>query len=270
MSDYLVTRRERRDRDRVASLDADDRPMNMGPMHGPAQAPRDARSSRVSRRAVVAGSALFLCPLAVAIPRVAHADAAIDTATSKDLKRAQERRKGLIFGFGVGVGVAGASGYPNKSAEIGVPADYSGSDAMGGGGFAVFAMYSLSDWLSFGAFYSRANFRSGDWYTFGGGGGIRVDFFPLYYMAPWLRDLGVTGQFGIGTSTLLPTSGIGEGPSGTESFLGGGFFYEFFLGKAMGGHWVAGPTAEFDTEITQSNQRYGALFGGRVAFYTGR
>jgi len=215
-------------------------------------------------------AALLACALAASLPRPARADAATDTATAKDLKRAQERRKGLVFGFDIGVGVAGASGYPNDSAKIGVPAYYDGSDAMGGGGFALFAMYSLSDWLSFGAFYSRANFRSGQWYTFGGGGGIKVDLFPLYYVAPWLRDLGVTGQFGIGTSTLSPTYGSQESAAGTESFLGGGVFYEFFLGKGLGGHWTAGPSLEFDSEITQSNQRFGALMGGRVAFYTGR
>jgi hypothetical protein len=202
--------------------------------------------------------------------RLALADAAVDTATSRELTRANERRRGLVLGWGVGVGVAGASGYPNDSAKIGVPAYYDGSDAMGGAGFTLFGLYSLSDWLSFGAFYSRANFRSGQWYTFGGGGGIRVDLFPLYYVAPWLRDLGVTGQFGIGTSTLSPTTGNPEPASGTESFLGGGVFYEFNLGKGLGGHWAAGPSLEFDTEVTQSNQRFGLLAGGRVAFYTGR
>jgi hypothetical protein len=211
--------------------------------------------------------ALLLC---VAVPRVASADAAIDAATSKELTKPAERRSGLIFGFGVGAGIAGASGYPNESAKIGVPSYYDGSDAMGGGGFTLFAMYSLSDWLSFGGFYSRANFRSGSWYTFGGGGGIRVDLFPLFYVSKTLRDLGVYGQFGIGTSTLTPTSGDRESASGTESYLGGGVFYEFFLGKAMGGHWTAGPTLEFDSEITQANQRFNVLGGGRIAFYTGR
>ncbi len=131
-------------------------------------------------------------------------------------------------------------------------------------------MYSLSDWLSFGAFYSRAQFRSGQWFTYGGGGGIRVDLFPLYYVSRSLRDLGVYGQFGIGTSTLSPTSGSQEPASGTESFLGGGIFYELFLGKGLGGHWAAGPTLEYDVQVTDSNQRYGALLGGRVAFYTGK
>jgi hypothetical protein len=202
--------------------------------------------------------------------RVARADAATDTATAKELTKPAERRSGLVLGFGVGLGIAGASGYPNDASKIGDPTYYDGSDAMGGWGGTLFAMYSLSDWLSFGAYYSRAQFRSGQWFTYGGGGGIRVDMFPLYHLVPGLRDLGVYGQFGIGTATLSPTSGDREASTGTESFLGGGVFYEFFLGKVGAGHFAAGPTFEYDVEVTQSNQRYGGLVGGRVAFYTGK
>jgi hypothetical protein len=217
----------------------------------------------------------LLAPLAFATvvlsaPGLARADSATDAATAKELTKPFERRSGLVFGFGVGLGVAGASGYPNASSRIGDPAYYDGSDAMGGGGGVIFVMGALTDWLSFGAFYARANFRSGAWNTFGGGGGFRVDLFPLYRLYPPLRDLAVFGQFGVGTSTLSPNTGDRESATGTESYLGGGLFYEFFLGKGLGGHFAAGPTLEYDAEITQSNQRYGALFGGRVAFYTGR
>jgi hypothetical protein len=208
--------------------------------------------------------------LSVLSPSLAHADAASEKAAAKDLYKPPERRGGLIFGFGMGVGVAGASGYPNNSSDIGVAAYYDGSNAMGGYGALLFAMGSLSDWLSFGVFYGRENFRSGQWYSYGGGGGFRVDLFPLYYLHPVLRDLGIYGQFGVGTSTLLPTTGTREGANGTESFLGTGAFYEFFLGKAWHGHFAAGPAAELDTQITQSNQRFAGIFGGRVAFYTGK
>jgi hypothetical protein len=222
----------------------------------------------VPRRLVLS----FVAPLLVVVSQAsdARADAAIEAATAKELTKPAERRSGLVFGFGMGVGIAGASGYPNDSSKIGVPSYYDGSDPMGGGSGVLLAMYSLSDWLSFGAFYTRANFRSGQWYTYGGGGGIRVDLFPFYYLAPWARDLGVYGQFGIGTATLAPTTGSQEASNGTESLLGGGVFYEFFLGRAFHGHWAAGPTFEYDAEVTQSNQRYAGLIGGRVAFYTGK
>jgi hypothetical protein len=210
------------------------------------------------------------CAFILGVPALAYADAATDAATAADLTKPPERRSGLAIGFGVGVGVAGASGYPNSSSDIGSPSYYDGSDAMGGVSGTLFVMKSLSDWLSFGVFYSRANFRSGQWNTFGGGGGFRVDLFPLYRLYPTLRDLGIYGQFGIGTSTLSPNYGTRESATGTESFLGGGVFYEFFLGKGLGGHFAAGPTLELDSQITQSNQRYYGLLGGRVVFYTGR
>jgi hypothetical protein len=204
--------------------------------------------------------------LALSAAAPAYADSATEKATSKQLVRAQDRRKGFIFGFTFGMGVAGASGYPNDSSKIGVQSYYDGSDVLGGAGGSLFAMYSLSDWLSFGVFYARAQFRSASWYSYGGGGGFRVDLYPLTYAVPALRDLAVFGKFGIGTTTLVPTSGSQELSTGTESYLGGGVFYELLVGK----HWGIGPTVEYDAEVTQSNQRSAALFGGRVAFYTGR
>ena len=206
----------------------------------------------------------------LSLPALARADAATDAATAKELTRPAERRSGLVVGFGFGVGLAGATGYPNQSSKIGDPTYYDGSDAMGGAGATLFVMGALSDWLNFGAFYTRANFRSGDWSTFGGGGGFRVELFPLYAWCPKLRDVGVFGQFGVGTSTLSPTSGNRLSASGTEMFLGGGVFYEFFLGKGLGGHFGGGPTLEYDVEVTEANERHAGLLGGRIAFYTGR
>ena len=219
------------------------------------------------------GGAALLLPLAMAVvllPRTARGDAATEAATAPELTKPAERRSGLVFGFGMGVGVAGASGYPNDSSKIGDARYYDGSDAMGGWGGTVFVMAALSDWLNFGGFYSRATFRSGQWSSYGGGGGIKVDLFPFYRLYPALRDLGVYGQFGIGTATLAPTSGSRDPATGTESFLGGGVFYELFLGKGLGGHFAAGPTLEVDTQITQADERFSVLLGGRVAFYGGR
>lgn len=225
-------------------------------------------SGRAGRPSRAAAAVVFA--LASVGPSVASADSATDAATAKELTKPAERRSGLVFGFGVGTGVAGASGYPNDSSKIGDPRYYDGSDAMGGGSGTVFAMGALTDWLSFGGFYSRANFRSGQWSSYGGGGGIRVDFFPLYRLYPTLRDLGIYGQFGIGTATLSPTSGGRESATGTESFVGGGIFYEFFLGRGLGGHFAAGPSIELDAQVTQADQRFSGLLGGRIAFYTGR
>ncbi len=227
------------------------------------------RSSR-QRRFAGAFACSVACSVACLEPRDARADAATDAATAKELTKPSERRSGLVFGFSVGVGVAGASGYPNGYKQIGLPQYYDGSDAMGGGGGSIFVMGSLADWVSFGAFYSRANFRSGQWYTYGGGGGFRVELFPLYGVSPALRDLALYGQFGVGTSTLVPTSGSQAPANGTESFVGGGLFYEIALGKAGHGHFAAGPLFEVDAQLTQANQRVSAMAGGRIAFYTAK
>jgi hypothetical protein len=215
-----------------------------------------------------------LAALAIAVvamgPALARADSATDAATAKELTKPAERRTGVVVGFGLGAGIAGASGYPNAESKIGNPTYYDGSDAMGGGGGTLFVMGAMSDWLSFGVFYTRANFKSANWTTTGGGGGFRVDLFPLYPLGRGFRDIGVYGQFGIGSSTLSPTSGDREPATGTESFMGGGVFYDFWLGKVGPGHFAAGPTLEYDVELTQANERHGALLGGRIAFYAGR
>ncbi len=224
-----------------------------------------------STRAHPVPAAMVLAFAAATCPSTpARADAASDSATAKELTHPAERRSGVVLGFGMGLGLAGASGYPNAATKIGDPAYYDGSDVMGGGGGSIFGMGALTDWLNFGFFYARANFRSGQWSTYGGGGGVRVELFPLYRVYPRLRDLGVYGQFGIGTDTLTPTSGNREASSGTQSFLGAGVFYELFLGTGLGGHFAAGPMFEYDVETTQSNARQCALLGGRVALYTGR
>jgi len=228
------------------------------------------RAVHVARARRLGGALALGAAAAASLPGSARADAATDAATAKELTTTAERRSGMVFGFGVGVGAAAAWGYPNLGSKIGNPAYYDSSDPMGGVGGTLFIQGALKDWLSFGAFYARANFRSGQWNSYGGGGGIRVDLFPLYSVYPPLRDLGVYGQFGIGTATLSPNAPGGVVSNGTQSFLGGGAFYEFFLGKGLGGHFAAGPTVEFDAEVTTPNQRDALLFGARVAFYTGR
>lgn len=215
------------------------------------------------------GAVALALGLATTAPLPALADAATEGATAKDLAFTPERRAGVVLGFSFGLGLAGASGYPNAASKIGDPAYYDGSDVMAGGGGSLFFMGALNDWLDFGFFYGRANFRSGQWNTYGGGGGVRVEVFPLYRYYPRLRDLGAFGQFGIGTDTLSPVDGSREASSGTQSLLGVGVFYEFSLGKGLGGHFVAGPSFEYDVEATQTNSRECALLGGRVALYTG-
>jgi hypothetical protein len=182
-----------------------------------------------------------------------------------------DRRAGVVLGVSAGVGLAGSSGYPNSATKIDVPAFYSSSDLMSGGGGAIFVMGALSDYVSFGLWFGSATFESADWRSTGYGVGFRIEAFPLGGLVPKLADLGAFTQLGLG-STTLRTKLPGNYPSadGAQSFLGAGLFYEALTPKLLGGHIAVGPSVEYDVITSPAVERHGALAGVRAVFYGGK
>jgi hypothetical protein len=204
------------------------------------------------------------------VPTVAGVAGAVEeTATTLDSPNA--RRAGVVVGLNLGYGLAGSSGYPNSATKIDVPAFYSSSDLMSGGGGSLFVMGALADYVSFGLWFGSATYQSADWRSTGFGVGFRVEAFPLYVLVPSLADLGVYTQLGVG-STSLTTKVAGNYPSadGAQSFLGAGMFYELLKPQLLGGHLAAGPSAEYDVITSRATERHGALAGVRVVFYGGK
>ncbi len=191
-------------------------------------------------------------------------------APAASLDAPAERRAGLVLGLGGGFGLGGASGYPNKATLIGDSASYSASDLMTGSGGSFLLMGAFTDYLNFGVWFGGGTFQSSGWRSTGGGGGFRVEAFPLYRLYPKLRDLGVFAQVGLGSATLA-TKRPGNYPTadGTQSFVGIGAFYEFAIAKVLGGHFAAGPSLEYDAIFARSIERHSALLGGRFVFYGG-
>jgi hypothetical protein len=187
-------------------------------------------------------------------------DPAIDKRTT---------RSGLVVAVIAGFGVAGSSGYPNSSSEIGDPDYFSSSDLLVGTGSAIFVGGALADWINFGFWLGRESFKSHDWRSTGGGGGFRVEAFPLYSLFPTLKNLGVEAQFGIGGTSLQAQVGDYPQAKGTESFIGIGAFYEIPLFKALGGHVALGPMAEYDAIYSTSIASGAGILGLRFAFYGG-
>jgi hypothetical protein len=182
-------------------------------------------------------------------------------------------RNGIVLGLSLGVGLAGASGYPNQASRIGDPAYYASSPLMVGSGTWFHVMGALADWVNFGIWFGTSSFSSKNWKSNGGGGGFRVELFPfeeLYKSNAFLRDLAVFGQFGIGGATLEVTA-PGNYPSadGTETFIGAGVFYEKNLGRGLGGHFALGPSLEYDAIISTGFERHSALLAGRFVWYGG-
>src|SRR5271170_7138691 len=55
-------------------------------------------------------------------------------APPPDIDKPAKRRGGVVLGFELGVGLAGSSGYPNNSNQIGNPDYYAASGLMTGSG----------------------------------------------------------------------------------------------------------------------------------------
>ena len=201
---------------------------------------------------------------------VAHAGDAPQPQSGDAMNAAPKRRSGIVLGFSFGLGLAASSGYPNDSSKLGNPAYYSSTQPLPGSGESFFVMGALADYLNFGFWASVGHYGSSDWSSKGGGGGFRVEAFPLFSLAPRLRDLALFSQFGIGTAQLN-FKGPGSFPeaTGVQSILGIGTFYEWRLFDMIGGHVSAGPSLEYDAIFAPSIERHGFLAGGRLVFYGG-
>jgi hypothetical protein len=169
----------------------------------------------------------------------------------------------------LGLGVGGASGYPNDSTKIGDPRYYLASGPMAGTSETVFLMGALTDYLSFGAWFNHASYAAHDVHSDGNAGGLRVDAFPLVRLYPRLSGLAVFAEFGIGQANLRSSVPGVETAQGTQSFVGFGSFYEWSFGHLFGGHFAVGPSLELDATVTQPLNREGLVASARLAFYGG-
>jgi hypothetical protein len=225
---------------------------------------------RKGRLLGVSTGALALLAGAPEAARAQSVESSAAAAANPDLNVEPTLRSGAVLGLSVGGGVAGASGYPNNAKLIGDPTQYSSSGFMAGESFELMVMGALTDYLNFGLWGGSATFRNSTFRSTGFGVGFRVEAFPLFYAYPRLKDLGLFGHFGIGHATLdVRTPGY-PSDDGTQSFLGAGAFYEWNLGKALGGHLGLGPSLEYDDIYSRSIDRHGLLATARFVFYGGR
>jgi hypothetical protein len=181
-----------------------------------------------------------------------------------------ERRGGLILGLAAGLGVGGASGYPNNATKIDDPALYAASGAMPGRTTTFLLMGAIADYLDVGPYLQMGSFASDDWKTSTFTMGLRVDAFPLYRLYPRLRDLGLYTQLGFGIASLEPRRGFYEGAEGAQSYLGGGVFYEFSAARFLGGHLALGPQLDYGAVVSRSLNHHATTLGVRFAFYGGK
>ena len=178
-------------------------------------------------------------------------------------------RSGLVVSLMLGVGISGASGYPNNSNQIGDPNYFSSSDVMAGSASGLYIGGALADYLNVGFFFESETGKSKEWQGRMSGFGLRVEAFPLVYAVPTLKNLGLYGQFGIGSAKLDVTAPGYPEASGVQSFIGVGVMYEWRIFRLFGGHAVAGPFLEYDNVYSTAISSGAGILGGRIAFYGG-
>ena len=203
-------------------------------------------------------------------------DASTAGQTDKDAAEAAaedclpRKRSGVVLALTLGGSIGSASGYPNNASLIGSRADYSSSPLMAGGGFTFNVLGALTDWISFGIWFGTDTLSSKNWKSTGGGGGFRVETFPLEKIYPRLENLAIFTNLGLGAATLRVTA-PGDYPNadGTQSFVSFGALYEWKIARAAGGHFSLGPSLEYDAIFSQALERHGPLLGARLAWYGG-
>jgi hypothetical protein len=181
-------------------------------------------------------------------------------------------RDGVVLGASFGVGVGSASGYPNDVLYDRNPDYYGSTPMLPGYGLTFTIMGALTPYLNVGVFGGFANFGNSDWKSSGGGGGLRIEAYPLMAVCPCVipktitSNVGVYAQFGVGAvSTEVLRPGKYETIGGVEGTLAAGAFYEVWLGRLFS----LAPDLRYEVINSRTSDRNSLMAGVRLAFYPG-
>jgi hypothetical protein len=198
--------------------------------------------------------------------------AAAGTTATPVATKPKPVRDGFMIGGSFNFGLGAASGYPND-VRLDKNPDYYGSTPMlPGFGFNLFMMGAIAPYLNVGFFGAYAAFGNGDWSSVGGGGGLRLETYPLFWVCPCAipktitENLGIYGQFGLGSvSTNVTRPGNYETIGGVQSMLAAGVFQEFKPTR-----WFAlGPDLRYEVIASRTSDRNSLMLGLRIALYPG-
>jgi hypothetical protein len=177
-------------------------------------------------------------------------------------------RSGVCFGASFGLGTFTVAGYPNSALRLNDPAYHYASGPVVAFADRLFLMGALADTFNFGIWLGGMTGENDKTKALASGGGFRMEAFPLFHVAPQLRNFGFIAQVGVGGAiadkkmTLLSVDG-------TQSFLGAGALYEFKHGHFIGLHSTIGVELEYQYVTSQSIDSHGVFAAARFAFYGG-
>lgn len=171
-----------------------------------------------------------------------------------------------MFGVQGGYALGYVSGNPSAQARRFDP-DYNTSGVFPVGyRVTPFIAGALTDWFVFGmgasfADYQTSSLRSPLWAFL-----FRIETFPLFSRGGVWRDVGLSAEFGAGSTTIRRKSGDEElAASAVASTIGLGAFWEAW----RYGHVAAGPFAGYQYNWSDHFDRHEVALGLRGTFYGG-
>jgi hypothetical protein len=217
-------------------------------------------------RAAASAAAWAAAIAALLVPAAVRADDATPAEPAAWETAPATRRSGFVVGFQVGVGIASIAGYPNDVKKIGFAPYYTATGARPAALVEGWIGGALTDWITFAVGFAGTPISAAG--SDGArtlAGAFHIEAFPLFYVVPALRDLGVSFDAGTGVSSVTDAMGNKLVDSSAASFVGAGVFWEpLHLWRFRAGPFLLGDYMWSDTV------RRPALFAGfRTSLYTG-
>lgn len=186
-----------------------------------------------------------------------------DSDWDGDYDQKAERRSDFTFGLFNGFVLGAARGYPNELEKID-QSKYESRTGLGmGSGGGGYLGVAFNDYFTFGIGTMGFNVKDDDLEASGGGLIFHVEAFPLFRVAPALRDLAIFADFGAGGASIEGGPETADG--GLMSMVSLGAAYEpWRLWR-----FAFGPSASYTHMWSSSLTLKGAMVGLRVAFYGG-
>jgi hypothetical protein len=191
-------------------------------------------------------------------------------AQSQDDKQPPElpatRRSGMFIGLAGGLSLAAADGNPKTFALRDDPAYTTHTGVGYGYRYSPVIGAAPTDWLNLAIGGSFGSTQTSKYRSNMSGFIFHIEAFPLFYKGGSLRDLGVTLNFGAGSSkAVLRATNEEVASTSVVSIVGIGAFWEpWRLSK-----FAFGPCIAYERSMSRTYSRDDVIFGIRAAYYGG-
>lgn len=220
----------------------------------------------VSRLPVRSGSSLgltFAALLLLAPDRALAQDEGSNDGDAANYQRPPiERRGGFVVGAVPALTLAHFSGSLNEVDKLDDPAFHESATTFGFGVTGWIGV-AVRDWFTFGVGHGLSSSLSSNPHGTSQAYLLRLEGFPAYSLGGAYRDLGVSGDFGVG-SGVLSRDGDDVADGGDMAHVGIGVFYEpLRLWKLS-----MGPSLTYSYDFSQALGVSTVSLGFRVVLYT--